>query len=411
MENFSEEFLTEVLKFYKSIGLNKSDFFKADNILGMYQILGIKPEFDEFGNRRLTPYEILGVPPIIVNGREIPIVFAIKNKSKKIKRIGTTDGPVVDFVYKNKKVQEKDSLLEQLKKQYIQALLAGDEDLAAQFLQMIDEITGGRSVEVLHSFYDYTKFYRRMKKQLLIDLFNHFFLMYLLQNSVNIKNGIIKKGKVYKAFRDENEQERQEEIPDFQMGQRLLGGKGGPRISKISVSRGDMDMPPAKPRPRESFEASKPVVNKPPVEKEEREENFGRKSSLNKRRRFGRFRKFEPFEDSFEQTAFAPPPPTPMIDAFEDAFQNVVEDQIAKGIEHVKGALDNQFDPLAFDPTFNRRMMGQDIPTLDNRVMEGEAQVFKDFLPDQQTPEQLADIADALTENKVQGAAEIQKEL
>lgn len=349
MDNFSEEVLTEVLKFYKAIGLKKSDFLKADNILGMYQILGIKPEFDENGNRRLTPYEILGVPPIIVNGKEVPIVFAIKNKSKKVKRIGKTEGPIVDFVYKNKKVQEKDSLLEQLKKQYIQALLAGDEELAAQFLQMIDELTGGRSVEVLHSFYDYTKFYRRMKKQLLIDLFNHFFLLYMLQNSVNIKNGVIKKGKVYKAFRDEYNRERQEEIADFQMGQKLLGGKGGPKISKIAVSRGDMDAPAPRPR-REPIEPSKPVP--PPVEKEdrEREEDARRKSMLNRRRRFGRFRKFEPFEESFDPVVFTP---QPIFQTFEEA----VEEKIEEGITQIRSALqeayDSTFDPTAFDPTFS----------------------------------------------------------
>lgn len=396
MENFSEQVLTEILKFYKEIGLKKSDFFKADDILGMYQILGIKPEYDEFGNRRLTPYEILGVPPIIVNGREIPIVFAIKNRSKKVKRIGTVDGPVVDFVYKNKKVQEKDSLLEQMKKQYIQALLAGDEDLAAQFLQMIDELTGGRSVEVLHSFYDYTKFYRRMKKQLLIDLFNHFFLMYMLQNSVNIKEGIIKKGKVYKAFRDENEQERQEEISDFQMGQRLLGGKGGPKISKISVSRGDMDMPAPKPRPRESFETPKPVINKPPVEKEEREEEFGRKSVLNKKRRFGRLRKFDPFEDSFEQSPVAP---SPIFQDFQEAIQDVLEDQLAAGLDQLKDSLDNAFDPLAFDPTFNKGM-------------ETTVPVFKEDVPSQSNiSQQLGDDVSVLKENLEQATAEIQKEL
>lgn len=398
MDNFSEEVLTEVLKFYKAIGLKKSDFLKADNILGMYQILGIKPEFDENGNRRLTPYEILGVPPIIVNGKEIPIVFAIKNKSKKVKRIGKTEGPVVDFVYKNKKVQEKDSLLEQLKKQYIQALLAGDEELAAQFLQMIDELTGGRSVEVLHSFYDYTKFYRRMKKQLLIDLFNHFFLMYMLQNSLNIKNGVIKKGKVYKAFRDEYNRERQEEVADFQMGQKLLGGKGGPKISKISVSRGDMDTPVSRPR-RESVEPSKPVPQ-PPVEKEdrEREEDVRRKSMLNRRRRFGRFRKFDPFEESLEPVVFTPQPIFP-------TFEEVVEEKIEEGITQIRSALqeayDNTFDPTAFDPTFNDRR---------------ETSAYREFVTDPNQPQQPQGVqSDVLSSEAIadmtKRAAEIQKEL
>ena len=397
MDNFSEEVLTEVLKFYKAIGLKKSDFLKADNILGMYQILGIKPEFDENGNRRLTPYEILGVPPIIVNGKEIPIVFAIKNKSKKVKRIGKTEGPVVDFVYKNKKVQEKDSLLEQLKKQYIQALLAGDEELAAQFLQMIDELTGGRSVEVLHSFYDYTKFYRRMKKQLLIDLFNHFFLMYMLQNSLNIKNGVIKKGKVYKAFRDEYNRERQEEVSDFQMGQKLLGGKGGPKISKISVSRGDMDAPVSRPR-REPIEPSKPVP--PPVEKEdrEREEDARRKSMLNRRRRLGRFRKFDPFVESLEPVVFTPPPIFP-------TFEEVVEEKIEEGITQIRSAIqeayDNTFDPTAFDPTFNDRR---------------ETSAYREFVTDPNQPQQPQEVqSDALSSDAIadmaKRAAEIQKEL
>lgn len=351
MEKFSEEFLTEVLRFYKEIGLNKPDFLRANNILGMYEILGIRPEYDEFGNRRLTPYEILGVPPIIVNGREVPIVFAIKNKTKKVKRIGTIDGPIVDFVYKNKKVKEKDSLLEQLKKKYKEALLAGDEELAAQFLQMIDELTGGRSVEFLHSFYDYTQFYRRMKKQLLIDLFNHFFLMFLMQNSITVKEGIIKKGKVFKAFKDENEQQKQEEISDFQMGQKLLGGKGSPKISKISISRGDEgpSMPKTRPAPTAQRPEPKPVPKPEPVrpkeepeEKPERSEKY-RNGYLNRRRRFGRFRKYEPFEDALEQTILTPPPiiPEPILeDAFE-TFKNVADELIMQ-------ELGEQFNPEKF---------------------------------------------------------------
>ena len=361
MEKFSEEFLTEVLRFYKEIGLTKPDFLRANNILGMYEILGIKPEFDEFGNRKLTPYEILGVPPIIVNGKEVPIVFAIKNKTKKVKRIGNFDGPVVEFVYKNKKVKEQDSLLEQLKKKYKEALIAGDDDLAAQFLQMIDELTGGRSIDFLHSFYDYTQFYRRMKKQLLIDLFNHFFLMFLLQNSVNIKEGIIKKGKVFKAFKDENQQQKQEEIADFQMGQRLLGGKGGPKIAKIAVSRGDEEpvMPKTRPAPTAQAPEQKPKpepIRQEPEEKSDRREKY-RNGYLNRRRRYGRFRKYEPFEESFEPTIFTPPQPI-----FEEP---TVFEEALNGVKTVAQELASEFDNV-FDPR-----------NFENKAEPGEFERFK----------------------------------
>lgn len=327
MEEFSEEQISKMLKFYQDIGLSTNDFLKVDNVLDIYRILGIVPEFDENGNRKLTPYEILGVPPIIVNGREIPIVFAIKNKTKRTKKIGKTDGDLVSFVYKNKKVKDKDSVLEQLKKQYIQALIAGDEELAEQFLKLIDEYTGGRSVDVLISFYDYTKFYRRMKKQLMIDLFNHFFLMFMMQTNLAMKEGVFEQGKLYKAYRDDDRIKRMEEV-DFKVSKDLLGKKGGPRLSKIRVSRGDEEISRTKVDTKPSKE---PVSQIKPLDSEQnempkRQERKGLFGFLNKRSKNSRFRKYD--YDPLEQ----------IVDGAEQVVEQIVEGVVETAQQVVEGA-------------------------------------------------------------------------
>jgi len=327
MEEFSEEQISKMLKFYQDIGLSTNDFLKVDNVLDIYRILGIVPEFDENGNRKLTPYEILGVPPIIVNGREIPIVFAIKNKTKRTKKIGKIDGEIVSFVYKNKRVRDKDSVLEELKKQYIQALIAGDEELAEQFLKLIDEYTGGRSVDVLISFYDYTKFYRRMKKQLMIDLFNHFFLMFMMQTNLAMKEGVFEQGKLYKAYRDDDRIKRMEEI-DFKVSKDLLGKKGGPRLSKIRVSRGDEEISRTKVVAKPSKE---PVSQTKPLDSEKKEmpkrqERKGLFGFLNRRSKNSRFRKYD--YDPLEQ----------IVDGAEQVVEQIVEGVVETAQQVVEGA-------------------------------------------------------------------------
>ena len=201
MSGLTNEQISKALQIYKLLGVPKTKFVKGSKVLDIFRVLKFKPEVDDFGNRKSTPYELLRVPPQIVNGEEIPIVFAIKNK---VSKIGFYTGEVTEFVLKPKRVKEEDSLLESLKISYKHALMFGSEEEAAKYLELIDEYTGGGAEEFLKSFYDYSKFYRRMKKQLIIDIFAHFFLLYMSAASLTIKEGIIKSGK-YKPFREDKD--------------------------------------------------------------------------------------------------------------------------------------------------------------------------------------------------------------
>ncbi len=71
----------DVNKFLDYIGIGKGSKRKETNL---YKLLGIIPEVDDEGNRVPTPYEILQTPPQFRKGKEVPIVFAIKNRAKKI---------------------------------------------------------------------------------------------------------------------------------------------------------------------------------------------------------------------------------------------------------------------------------------------------------------------------------------
>ncbi len=354
MEEFSEELWGNILRFYRAIGLKEDDFFKSNNILSLYEILGIFPEFDENGRRILTPYEILGIPPIIIKGKEVPIVFAIKNKTKKIRRIGTIDDSLYKFIYKPKRVKEQDTLLEELKKKYKQALIQDNDELAQQLLMLIDEVTGGRSVDFLLSFYDYTKFYRRMKKQLLIDLFNHFFLLFMMQNRLNMTEGVIKDGKVYKSFVDEDNKQKQEEVSGFSIAKQFLGGKGGPKVSKIKVKRGDDALITEKPKQKNTetvASSQKPSdAQKPPKQEiPERYQRKGRNGYLGKRRRFGRYRKYQPDEMEFEPIIEVPP--------IIPVFQQV--DEVEQAMVDLKNAASNAEKTSEFEVSSNDNLMKQ----------------------------------------------------
>ena len=236
MEGLSREQLLQVLEFYKLSGLKKDSVVKNGEILDIYRILGIKPEIDENGNRKLSPYELLKVPPQIVNGKERPIVFAIKNK---VKKIGKYTGEITEFVYASHKVKDEHSILETLKKKYKDALLMGNEAEAEKYLNLINDVTGGGADEFLDSFYDYTKFYRRMKKQLILDLFAHFFLLFMSARSLTIQKGLLKTDKVYHAYKEYDEEQalkkQEEEIQSFVQDFANKHGEGMfPQLTNVS---------------------------------------------------------------------------------------------------------------------------------------------------------------------------------
>lgn len=196
MVNFTNE---QIIEIFKMMGLNSPVFLDGKNIVNLYKLLNIVPQKNEDGSRILTPYEHLGVLPVFKDGKEVPIVFAIKNK---VSKIGKYEGEVTKFIYKTSKVKEQQSTIDKWKEKYRAAVLAGDESQAESCLSMIDSLTGGKASDYVDSFYNYAKFYKKMKKQLLLDLFAHFFLMYIQQRSSLIKSGVIMKDKIYKPYHE-----------------------------------------------------------------------------------------------------------------------------------------------------------------------------------------------------------------
>ena len=109
-------------------------------------------------------------------GKEKPIVFAIKNP---IFKVAKPKEDVFNFIYKQNKQITEESVVETLKYNYKKALFNGNDAEAEMFFKLLDEASGGKAKELLGNFFNYTKFYKKMKKQLLMDIFAHFFLMYI----------------------------------------------------------------------------------------------------------------------------------------------------------------------------------------------------------------------------------------
>ena len=204
MDKFSTK---QIIELYQMMGLKDPEFLTEKNVENLFKILRIEPIFKEDGTRQLTPYELLGVLPVFEKGKEKPIVFAIKNK---VEKIGRLEGLGTTFIYQKSKIKEEKSVLQTIKERYRAAVFAGDEATADSCLKMIDAMTNGDSEEFRDSFYDYAKFYRKLKKQLLIDLFAHFFLIYIQNRSSIIKNGIIRKDKLYRAYHEDVEEYSQD---------------------------------------------------------------------------------------------------------------------------------------------------------------------------------------------------------
>ena len=200
MDNISKN---EIINFYQDMGLPTQSYLRNGRIRNIYDILGIRPKLKDNGDREITPYEILKVPPQMVMGKEVPIVFAIKNR---VGKIGKYDGDDLVYTYQSRKVKKELTLLQTLRSNYKKALFDGDDALAYRILQMYDKLTGGKSKEFLDSFYDYTKFYRRMKKQLIIDIFAHLFLMQQQKieqpKFVSVKTGVLSRKRSIRPYRN-----------------------------------------------------------------------------------------------------------------------------------------------------------------------------------------------------------------
>lgn len=237
MKNFSDD---EIKEFLRIIGV--TDLTQKNKKLNIFTILQISPEIDSDGKRILTPYEILGVPPKFRDGFEVPIIFAIKNK---VKKIGKYSGSEKIFYYsKSNSIKKKniinsesiDDSINELKKKYRHAVFMGNMDEALSIYGIIDSLTGGRALEILCSSFDYTLFYRRMKKQLLIDIFAHFFLNYLRKYRNRVKSGLVKVSKKYKPyFEKESFSLSGDELNDFYQDNNTMSE--GINLSLLEVNK------------------------------------------------------------------------------------------------------------------------------------------------------------------------------
>lgn len=195
----NENVSLEIENFYDSIGLGSGQLKAKGDSFNIFKVLGFEPKFDENGERVLTPYEILGVLPQFSGGKEKPIVFAIKNR---VRKIGRYEGEQLNFVYKPGRIKAEKTILSTLKTNYKRAVFQGNQDQADSILESIEALTGKSASEVMDSFYDYSRYYRKMKKQLLIDMFAHFFLMYLRASVKSVRKGIVYKNRSLKPFKE-----------------------------------------------------------------------------------------------------------------------------------------------------------------------------------------------------------------
>lgn len=182
------------VEFYNLMEMNPCSGAEVD----VFSLLKIRPRVDKSGRRILTSYEILGVAPKIdKNGNEIPIVYMIKNRATKVAK------PKEDyykFTYKPKKVKQEQSVIDVLKRNYKKAIISNNDAEAEIYFKLLNESSGGRAEEILGSYFVYSKYYKRMKRQLLIDIFAHFFMIYLNRKST-IKSGVRNKDRLFSAYK------------------------------------------------------------------------------------------------------------------------------------------------------------------------------------------------------------------
>lgn len=184
---------------YEKMGVTADKFLEGGNVKNIFDFLGIAPEFDDNGQRMQTPYEVLGVLPNIDGDIEKPIVFFVRNKIKNLKPVKTQNH--LNLAYSKEKNNTKtDELILFAIKGYKTAVEQNNQAEADRYFELLEKLTGGKAKHYISDGYDYTKFYKKMKKQLIIDLFSHYFLLYLMQKKSIIKAGLVIKNKRFHAF-------------------------------------------------------------------------------------------------------------------------------------------------------------------------------------------------------------------
>jgi len=202
MENLTNEQIVDIINFYKMCGISEDMYLSRKGVLDLFSLIGISPEFDEQGNRIPTVYEQLEIAPMFREGREVPIVFAIKHKVSKVHKPKPEDKISTDkFTFNGSKEQVSDKvILNKLKQDYFSAIVNGNLNEATRIYDIIDKITGGKADYFIGVQYNCVKFYKKMQKQLLIDMFANFVILMILNKKYSVKEGIIKFNKLYKAF-------------------------------------------------------------------------------------------------------------------------------------------------------------------------------------------------------------------
>ena len=199
MENLTNEQIVDIINFYKSCGISEDMYLSRNGVLDLFTLLGISPEFDDDGNRLPTVYEQLEIPPVFSCGEEVPIVFAIKHKVEKINKSPNIDNLTFTYVSAKEPEEDKD-VLNKFKADYLSAISNGDLVEATRLYDMIDMMTGGKADEFIGVQFNAVKFYKKMQKQLLIDMFANFVILMILSQKGNLKDGLVKFDKLYKSF-------------------------------------------------------------------------------------------------------------------------------------------------------------------------------------------------------------------
>lgn len=230
MENLTNEQIVDIINFYKLCGISEDMYLSRDGVLDLFTLLGIKPEFDENGNRLLTVYEQLAIAPKFENGKEVPIVFAIKHKASKIRKAPIDN--CTEFTYKGEKENLNDkTIINKLKEDYFSAISNGNMLEATRIYDLIDLMTGGKADYYIGVQYNLVKFYKKMQQQLLIDMFANFVILLVLSKKQMITEGIVKFDKLYKAFLEK-------ELKNSGLG--AVNGKSLiPEISSMKITIGD----------------------------------------------------------------------------------------------------------------------------------------------------------------------------
>lgn len=202
MENLTNEQIIDIINFYKFCGISEDMYLSCEGVLDLFTLLGIKPEYDESGERIPTVYEQIGIAPIFRDKKEVPIVFAIKHKVSKIHKQALETS---SFTFKGAKELTSDkAILLRFKQDYFSAFYSGNLSEASRLYDMIDLLTGGKADEFIGIQFNAVKFYKKMKKQLLIDMFANFVILMVLSKSSNIKEGVVQFDKLYKSFMKQN---------------------------------------------------------------------------------------------------------------------------------------------------------------------------------------------------------------